>query len=79
MSHTNRQILTCKHCNRTVFIELRMGQFHDNPLWLDRGLPLPRHIVDEWSYGGGIVYQCAECGQLANKPRTSSCGRQGRD
>lgn len=64
------QTLTCKHCSGTIFEKLQVGQFQVKQQWLDKGLPLPKKIVDEWSQGGGIVYRCFECGKLANEPRT---------
>lgn len=62
--------LTCKRCGGALFEKVEIGQFQFKQEWLDRGLPLPKKIVDEWSQGGGIVYRCFECDTLANKPRT---------
>ena len=62
--------LTCKHCGGTLFEKVEMGRFRFKQDWLDKGLPLPKKIIDEWSLGGGVVYRCLECRKLANKPRT---------
>lgn len=61
--------LTCKHCGNTLFEKLQVGQFQLKQDWLDKGLPLPKKITDEWSHGGGVIYRCFECGKLANKPK----------
>lgn len=67
--YAGMETLTCKHCKGTTFVKLEVGQYHDNPVWLERGLPLAKVEVDEWSKGGCIVYRCFECHTLANKPR----------
>lgn len=55
-----------------MFEKVEAGQFLLKQDWLDNGLPLPKHIVDEYTLGGGVVYRCLnpECGKFANKPRT---------
>jgi len=64
------ELLTCKHCGSQFFEKLQVGQFQFKQEWLDRGLPLPKKLTDEYSQGGGVVYRCFKCGTLANKPRT---------
>ncbi len=63
-------LLTCKTCHKTVFEKVEAGQFQLNQDWLDKGLPLPKHIVDEFTLGGCVVYRCLGCNRLANEPRT---------
>jgi hypothetical protein len=62
--------LTCKHCGNTLFEKVEIGQFLVKQDWLDKGLPLPKKIIDEYSQGGGAYYRCFECRALANKPTT---------
>jgi len=64
------KLLTCKHCGSTVFVKLEAGQYLFRQDYLDQGLPLPKHIVDEYTLGGGVVYRCLECDKLVNQPRT---------
>ena len=61
--------LVCRNCGGVVFEKLELGQYRYKPDWLERGLPLPKLMIDEWTAGGGLVYRCFSCGKLANEPR----------